>query len=117
QKIINFIDQMNFDLKKLFEYQPYGNKKGCCDVNTQLTVQSILSKNMPNFIGYCVTGPMNLSRPDVRFLMKQLFCRKFVDWKEDRAIGALMGLAIGDALGAPLEFRPLQYNTVTLNDM
>jgi len=26
--------------------------------------------------------------------------------KQDRAIGAMLGLAIGDAMGAPVEFRP-----------
>ena len=29
--------------------------------------------------------------------------------KESRAIASLLGLAIGDALGAPVEFRPYEY--------
>jgi len=34
--------------------------------------------------------------------------------EEDRAFGALLGLAIGDALGAPLEFSPVQYGSAEL---
>jgi ADP-ribosyl-[dinitrogen reductase] hydrolase len=34
--------------------------------------------------------------------------------EEDRAFGALLGLAIGDALGAPLEFSPLRYGSSEL---
>ena len=28
---------------------------------------------------------------------------------EDRAVGAMLGMAVGDALGAPVEFQPVQY--------
>ncbi len=34
--------------------------------------------------------------------------------EEDRAFGALLGLAIGDALGAPLEFSPVRYGSSEL---
>ena len=33
---------------------------------------------------------------------------------EARSIGALLGLAIGDALGAPLEFAPVRYGSTEL---
>jgi ADP-ribosylglycohydrolase len=36
---------------------------------------------------------------------------------EDRAIGAMLGMVIGDALGARLEFLPVTYDTVVLRDM
>jgi ADP-ribosyl-[dinitrogen reductase] hydrolase len=34
--------------------------------------------------------------------------------EEDRSFGALLGLAIGDALGAPLEFSPVRYGSAEL---
>ena len=34
--------------------------------------------------------------------------------KEDRALGVVMGLAVGDALGAPLEFSAVQYDSTEL---
>jgi ADP-ribosyl-[dinitrogen reductase] hydrolase len=34
--------------------------------------------------------------------------------EEDRVFGALLGLAIGDALGAPLEFSPVRYDSTEL---
>eukprot|EP00808_Paulinella_micropora_P028828 g26653.t1 len=37
--------------------------------------------------------------------------------QEERAIGALLGLAVGDALGAPLEFSQLNYKRNTWNEM
>lgn len=37
-----------------------------------------------------------------------------LDQEEDRVFGALLGLAIGDALGAPLEFSPVRYGSSEL---
>ncbi len=104
------------NLKKLFDYQ-LNNENDCCDISTQLSIQYILSSTQINFFGYSILGPMNLAKKEIRHLMKQIYIRKFDDKFEDRAIGALMGLAVGDALGAPLEFRPLQYNKIILKDM
>ena len=105
-------------LKILFDYKYTDDlSKDKCDINTQPTVQSVALKNRINFVGYSIVGSMNLIRPDVRFLLKQIYTHIFVDDKEDRAIGALVGLVVGDAMGAPLEFKPLQYGKVFVTDM
>eukprot|EP00286_Rhodomonas_abbreviata_P028617 CAMPEP_0181303524 /NCGR_PEP_ID=MMETSP1101-20121128/8612_1 /TAXON_ID=46948 /ORGANISM="Rhodomonas abbreviata, Strain Caron Lab Isolate" /LENGTH=419 /DNA_ID=CAMNT_0023409119 /DNA_START=179 /DNA_END=1438 /DNA_ORIENTATION=- len=36
------------------------------------------------------------------------------DFAEQRAVGCLLGLAIGDALGAPLEFQPVEYGQTSV---
>src|SRR5690606_20471685 len=43
--------------------------------------------------------------------------QKFADIKEDRAIGCMLGMAVGDALGAPVEFHPVQYDKKFVKDM
>lgn len=100
----------------LFDYQISSDGK-CCDIKSQKSIYYIVNGKKLNFDNYNVSGKMDLSRMDVRLLMKQIYGQKFADKKEDRAIGALMGLAVGDALGAPLEFLPLQYNKIILKDM
>ena len=37
--------------------------------------------------------------------------------KEKRAIGSMLGMAIGDAMGARNEFKPVRYDVITLTDM
>lgn len=37
--------------------------------------------------------------------------------REDRAVGALMGMVIGDAIGARVEFMTVRYGVQTLRDM
>ena len=37
--------------------------------------------------------------------------------REDRAVGAMMGMVIGDAIGARVEFMPVRYGIETLRDM
>eukprot|EP00931_Biecheleriopsis_adriatica_P001661 TRINITY_DN10208_c0_g1_i1.p1 TRINITY_DN10208_c0_g1~~TRINITY_DN10208_c0_g1_i1.p1 ORF type:complete len:625 (+),score=90.03 TRINITY_DN10208_c0_g1_i1:71-1945(+) len=60
-------------------------------------------------------------RPDVlaaySVLVQGLHAERRSTWKpadatEDRCLGALLGLAIGDALGAPLEFSTLRYAAI-----
>jgi len=41
----------------------------------------------------------------------------FVDKSEDRAFGAMFGMAVGDALGAPLEFLPVDYEANDVKGM
>lgn len=41
----------------------------------------------------------------------------FADPCESRAVGCVLGLVVGDALGAPLEFCPVQYGSTTLRRM
>eukprot|EP01090_Pellita_catalonica_P015422 TRINITY_DN4185_c0_g1_i1.p1 TRINITY_DN4185_c0_g1~~TRINITY_DN4185_c0_g1_i1.p1 ORF type:complete len:436 (+),score=91.33 TRINITY_DN4185_c0_g1_i1:173-1309(+) len=45
--------------------------------------------------------------------MKKLLSKDF-DTETDRAFGALFGLVVGDALGAPLEFSPVRYGATEL---
>lgn len=51
---------------------------------------------------------------DERGLALERLNRGLFSPEEDRAVGALLGLAVGDALGAPLEFTPLAYGARTL---
>jgi len=41
----------------------------------------------------------------------------FADKHEDRAFGAMLGLVVGDALGAPLEFKPVDYEANDVKGM
>ncbi|KAG2385792.1 hypothetical protein C9374_002941 [Naegleria lovaniensis] len=52
-----------------------------------------------------------------RELVQQKLRNKLLDPKEDRALGCILGNAIGDALGAPLEFSPVRYNVLELTGL
>jgi len=41
----------------------------------------------------------------------------FASPKEDRALGTMLGMAIGDAIGARCEFMPVRYGVKRLHDM
>jgi hypothetical protein len=65
------------DLKKLFEYKL--NTKHSCDVASQPAIQSVIAGVKHNFVGYSIVGYMNMSKPDVRILMRQMFMHEFED--------------------------------------
>eukprot|EP01130_Rhizamoeba_saxonica_P011617 TRINITY_DN4829_c0_g1_i2.p1 TRINITY_DN4829_c0_g1~~TRINITY_DN4829_c0_g1_i2.p1 ORF type:complete len:383 (-),score=78.72 TRINITY_DN4829_c0_g1_i2:1761-2909(-) len=50
-----------------------------------------------------------------RKLATESFRRLDEDIEFDRALGSIFGLVVGDALGAPLEFSPVQYGTTELH--
>jgi len=101
----------NDNIELLFKYSLDPNNKNCCNVKNQLTIYNILHSIPIEFDNYFVLGKKN----DCSAL-NQLRYKNIADAKEDRAIGSLVGLVIGDALGAPLEFMPVRYNTITRKD-
>jgi len=59
----------------------------------------------------CVPTPyLILAIQKKKLVQDKLFEKGFDDPKEDKAIGTMLGMAIGDALGAPLEFTILDYS-------
>jgi len=59
----------------------------------------------------------NSDEPDKKIVQQKIFNDGFTDVAEDRAIGAVLGMAIGDALGAPLEFKPVRYGIIDMKGM
>jgi ADP-ribosylglycohydrolase len=77
------------------------DSKGNCSNLSQVfrSVGSVMNK-------YSVVSPDD---PDIKTAQALLRDGKFSDPSEDFAFGAVMGLCIGDALGAPLEFSACRY--------
>ncbi len=73
-------------------------------------MQSIL-RHLPNRTAFGRVPTLNMADPQVQRLLRQVYRQQFEDPAEDRAVGSLLGLVVGDALGAPVEFQLLQYGT------
>jgi hypothetical protein len=73
------------------------DSKGNC-LNLDTIFANISRVNMNKY------SVVNDSDPDIKTAQAILSELKFSDPSEDFAFGAVMGLCIGDALGAPLEF-------------
>jgi len=79
--------------------------------------------NPPSFAMQCVRGDKGFGDelvaysifkkedPDRAVIQEKLLSKGFDNPKEDRAIGAILGMAIGDSLGAPLEFSEVRYGS------
>jgi ADP-ribosylglycohydrolase len=76
------------------------------DISKQKLIQSIKSMNIPNLNSYSIVG--NISRDKIMEILTTMSNKK------KRAIGCFMGMIVGDALGAPLEFSNLNYNPTDL---
>lgn len=93
----------NFDSAaqdNLFDYKT--DSKGCCTNKSQIfsnTGRVPLNK-------YSV---VDINDPDIKTAQALLSDLKFSEPSEDFGMGAVMGLCIGDALGAPLEFTGCRY--------
>lgn len=90
------------EAEKLFEF-PY-----CVDNNPKLIADyqcNCLSK-------YTIIKDDELKKE----IQRKIFSLGEFSSIESRALGCFMGMMIGDALGAPLEFSRVQYNTITLTD-
>jgi ADP-ribosyl-[dinitrogen reductase] hydrolase len=103
-------------MEKYFQYKIVP-KTGLCDIKEQKSIQAILSGQQIDLNSYSLVGQLKLNNPNVLSLIKKLYLKEFYNKKEDRAIGALIGLAVGDALGAPLEFKKIQYNKTFVGGM
>ena len=90
-----------------FEYKKISNHQ--IDTNTQKLIQEIKNHETSNLNSYSIIGdvPMN----------KTIEILENMSDRKSRAIGCFMGMVIGDALGAPLEFTKLNYNAkdITFN--
>jgi len=53
----------------------------------------------------------------LRTLIQEKLSKGHFSTKEDFALGAMFGMAIGDSMGAPLEFSPCRYGVITVKDM
>jgi ADP-ribosyl-[dinitrogen reductase] hydrolase len=73
------------------------------DVSGQVLLKSIKEQSQPNLVDYSAVTPRNMT-----FISNML---QHSSEHKKRAIGCMMGMVVGDALGAPLEFTPIQYET------
>eukprot|EP00747_Dinoflagellata_sp_TGD_P164524 gnl/TRDRNA2_/TRDRNA2_184581_c0_seq1.p1 gnl/TRDRNA2_/TRDRNA2_184581_c0~~gnl/TRDRNA2_/TRDRNA2_184581_c0_seq1.p1 ORF type:complete len:573 (+),score=97.45 gnl/TRDRNA2_/TRDRNA2_184581_c0_seq1:76-1794(+) len=84
------------------------------DLNLLAEREALLKRYRPDSL--CdfsmLIGSLSAERQKVREVLEQP-----KDVLEDRCIGAFLGLAIGDALGAPLEFASLRYDSAELKEM
>jgi len=62
-----------------------------------------------------IYDPNDPNRDDCK--AKALGEKPFSDVVEDRAFGAMLGMAVGDAMGARLEFMPVKYGMDDIKDM
>lgn len=83
-----------------FAYKKISNHQ--IDVGEQKLIQSIKTLNMPNLNSYSIVG--NISKEKIAEILTNACGKKL------RALGCFMGMVVGDALGAPLEFTNLDYN-------
>eukprot|EP01096_Ripella_sp_DP13-Kostka_P005128 TRINITY_DN177_c0_g1_i1.p1 TRINITY_DN177_c0_g1~~TRINITY_DN177_c0_g1_i1.p1 ORF type:complete len:427 (-),score=133.25 TRINITY_DN177_c0_g1_i1:391-1548(-) len=87
-KINTFPDGMDRDLRKQFDW---------CSL-----------------IRFSVLNPED---PDKEVIQRKIFEEGFDDIKMDRAVGSVLGMPLGDSLGAPMEFSAIRYGSDELQDM
>lgn len=92
------------DEEKYFEYVKISNHQ--INVETQKLIQTIKNLKMPNLNSYSIVGDVPMS--------KTLKILENSNSKKYRALGCFMGMVVGDALGAPLEFTKLNYDAKDL---
>ncbi len=90
---------MNFD-EEYFKYDKISKHQ--IDVKTQKLINLIKTNNAPNLNEYSIVGNIHMDR--ISEILSSM-CEK-----KSRALGCYMGMVIGDAMGAPLEFSNLNYN-------
>lgn len=86
-------------MNNLFTYSQIS--ESVIDVNKQQLLNLIKSDNIPNLLEY---SPI----PTQSFNFNTNMLRS-ANSKKKRALGCMMGLVTGDALGAPLEFKTIRY--------
>lgn len=86
--------------EEYFHYVKISNHQ--IDVNEQKLIKSIKSKNIPNLNSYSIIG--DVSKDKIIEILSSM------NKKKSQALGCFMGMVVGDALGAPLEFSDLNYN-------
>jgi len=57
----------------------------------------------------------NSKDPERDLILDKIFKSGFSSVEEDRAVGSVLGMPIGDALGAPLEFKGVRYGVRLIN--
>ena len=87
-KINTFPDGMDRDLRKQFDW---------CSL-----------------IRFSVLNPED---PEKEVIQRKIFEEGFDDIKMDRAVGSVLGMPLGDSLGAPMEFSAIRYGSDELQDM
>jgi len=92
----NMIDNSNF-----FKYVQIS--KSQIDVVNQPLLKSIKERVQPNLVDYTAVPIRSMT-----FISDMLHN---ASEHKKRALGCMMGMVVGDALGAPLEFTPIQYET------
>lgn len=87
--------------EEYFNYIKISNHQ--IDINKQKLIQSIKLQNMPNLNSYSIVG--DISKDKIIEILDTMSSKK------SHAIGCFMGMIVGDALGAPLEFSKLNYKS------
>ena len=95
---------MDKSIEEYFNYVKLSNHQ--IDVNKQKLIKSIVSNNIPNLNSYSIVG--NVQMDKIVEILSSMSIKK------SHALGCFMGMVIGDALGAPLEFTHLNYNKKNL---
>jgi ADP-ribosyl-[dinitrogen reductase] hydrolase len=98
----------------LFKYEK--TKHGRCNIGSSPILDFKETREIDELINYSIIGEMTLENHHIRSFMKN-FWKNNLKNSESKAIAAMLGLVIGDALGAPMEFLPVRYNDNSLIDM
>ena len=115
----NYVLKYNKDYPEYYILSP-SYKKKIDPKGTALIKLSIFDKNRGtvNKDRKIIIEILKILQTNLKVEEKKELIKKFnLDPKEKRAIGSMLGMAIGDAMGAIYEFKPFRYNTIDLVDM
>ena len=115
----NYVLKYNKDYPEYYIRSP-SYKKKIDPEGTALIKLSIFDKNRGtvNKDRKIIIEILKILQSNLSVEEKKELIKKFnLDPKEKRAIGSMLGMAIGDAMGSIYEFKPFRYNTIDLVDM
>lgn len=71
------------------------------------------SEYRENLVGYSIID----TKDPIRKQVDEVLSKGAKTKEEDRAFGSMLGMVVGDALGAPMEFKRVQYGVISITDM
>jgi hypothetical protein len=105
------------NLEDFFEYKE--DRDGNVDVTDCFAIKYIAAmgpqgyKHRDELVAYSTMSKNDPERKQIDIILKNGAPNK----EEDRAYGSMLGMVVGDALGAPMEFKPVQYGVKTITGM
>ena len=73
--------------------------------------------NQKNYSDSCFCGLSIFDKNKYQQIKQNFFAKKDFSKLEKACMGSILGMAVGDAMGARVEFQPLKYNCNELTDM